>query len=310
MTKKYLPYYYSFNEKVLAAELISLKNNKITATINAAIRNNTFNYILSLVVRYLLHEKNLSPLIVRNCIRKYAVIISYMYICSCNNIDMKGIKNDKIKNIIDNMSVETLTSDINIKGLYGKLFNDEDYNKSLNRLMNKLKNQGKEKIKEDVYSLLRGEFNYFSPNTKLTIFSDNKSMRRFDLIVAEGLVMEEFTSFNIEFDYESFITNIDNKLENKNIRMAMIFVGYLIHHAIVTNNLNFKSKPYIIPNNKFVICCTDKDASINNTGLIFMSLTDKKNKIYEFDINKVEYFEFTYNQNKYQFTKTGIKMLT
>ena len=79
---KFLPYAHSFNEELLAKQLFVLKEPKVRSIVNYNIRNSSFVTIFTLVARYLLHILKQSPFKTRNYLRKYAVIISYLYLAS------------------------------------------------------------------------------------------------------------------------------------------------------------------------------------------------------------------------------------
>ena len=312
MEKQYLPYSFSFDEELLAYELFHLKENKIKSVINSQIRNKSFNLIFAYVSRYLLHVHRIEPVVVRQMLRKYAVIIAYMYLESSPSLNLKGIVNPKISNMISNMSVELLLKDIKIPGLFGRLYNDIEYHKNLKLLINKLNRQDKNK-EEDIYKLLRGEYNFFSPNTELIKFSKNESMKRFDLIVSEEMMNNEFEKFEFELEYDSFIRNIIPEGQKKlNVTFATIWTGYLIHSCIKSNDFTCSKIHDVINNNKFVLCSCDKRASIPNTHLMFMfdEVNGKNIERENIDLKKVSYFRFTYNGKKYDFTRSGIKLST
>ena len=96
---KYLPYAHSFNEELLARELFLLKEAKIKSIVSYNIRNHSIVTVLSLVSRYLLHIEKVSPQKVREYLRKYAVIICYLYLSSVNGITF-NFKSPALDNIL------------------------------------------------------------------------------------------------------------------------------------------------------------------------------------------------------------------
>ena len=207
----------------------------------------------------------------------------------------------ELENILENISVEILKKPLTSKNFLSDLYNDIEYNDALKKLKRKLIKVNQEAY-EKVNKLLRGEFNYFSKNTDLTIFEKYDDMRRFDMIVAENLLNTEFLSFNVDFD-EDFIHNILNekpKIPASKIRIAITYVWHLIHHAFINNDFRFEKEVNHFGYTSFQLYTAEKNASVNKTGIKFIIEKDVV-------LEEVEYFTFIYNGIKGEFTKSGIK---
>ena len=303
--EKSTPYEFSFDEKKLCYELFTLRNNKIRTVVKHKIIKETMGDIYDKVTKYLLHIENVNPIEVRQLLRKYTVLLSYIYLCSVENVNMEDICSKKvikeIEYILENISVEVMKKPLTSKNFLSDLYNDIDYNDALMKLKSKLI-----KVNQDAYEkvnkLLRGEFNYFSKNTDLAIFEKYNEMRRFDMIVAENLLNTDFFSFNVDFD-EDFIHNILNektKIPASKLRIAKTYVGHLIHYAFMNNDFRFEKKVEYLGYTLFQFCTAEKNASFNKIGVKFII---EKVVVLE----EVEYFTFTYNGIKGEFTKSGIK---
>jgi hypothetical protein len=296
---KYLPYEHSFNEELMAKELFSLSLPKVRSIVNYNIRNYSFVTVLSLVSRYLLHSEKLDAVTVRVLLRKYAVVISYMYLKSVKDLNFKYFESSELETILTNMVVSSLNRDIKDDGIFPNLFNDINYNKNLKALIKKVKLQAGEKISSAIYHLLRCEYNYFSKSTNVVSFIEYSDMKRFDMIVSEALLKKDFYSFSFSLDYEMFKENFTNdKPTNDQIRMSIIFVGYLIYDLFNKGNFKFKKEIDFILNKYFTLACLDKDAGINKMKLSFIK---KKANNIEIDWNEFRKFDFTYNNIKATF---------
>ena len=161
------------------------------------------------------------------------------------------------------------------------------------------------KVSSAIYKVLRGEFNYFSKNTNINLFIEYSDMKRFDMIVSEALLEPDFYSFSFEVDFLTFKKNfvVDNPT-NSQIRMAMIFVGYVIYDVFNNNNFNFQENIKFITNKMFVLTTLDKTASVNNMNLSFIKKDG--NNIY-IDWMELKEFNFIYNKIQGSFSYQTIK---
>ena len=289
---KYLPYSHSFNEELLAKELFTLSLPKVRSIVNYNIRNNSFVSIFSLVARYLLHIEKLPAVKVRELLRKYAVIISYLYLKSVKEVDFTQFESIALENAITNMSVKELSQEINGDSLFIDLYNDISFNKNLNKLCKKIKKISNGKVMDAIYRLLRGEYNYFSKSTNVNYFIEYPDMKRFDMIVSEALVHKDFYSFTFSLDFDMFKQNFTEKVSNDQIRMAIIFVGYLVYDLFNKENFKFKKDINYISNKYFVLATLDKTASIKNMKLNF--LKQEKKEIF-IDWSEFKKFNFSFN---------------
>ena len=105
-------------------------------------------------------------------------------------------------NILLDINTVALEGKLDEKSIFANLYNDIDYNSNLKTLLKKIKHDKKDKQEDDIYRVLRGEFNYFSPKTNVNYFTQYPDMRRFDMIVAEALLISSFYSFNFSVNIE------------------------------------------------------------------------------------------------------------
>ena len=301
---RYLPYAHSFNEELLAKELYMLKEAKVRSIINYNIRNSSFVTIFSLVSRYLLHIKKISAIETRNCLRKYAVILSYLYLSSAKG-PFELFRSIEIDEVITNIDSNILTFNVQQPGIFNELYNDINYYKNINQLIKKVKRYYNEKIAEAIYKVLRGEFNYFSKKTNIVSFVEYPDMKRFDMIVAEAMLNNTFYSFAFEVDYESFKENFINiNPTNDQIRMAITFVGYMVYDIFNKGNFNFQEEINFISNKMFVLSTLDKGVSVNNMNLNFIKKEGNQTVI---DWEDFKEFKFKYNDIEATFSYKKIQ---
>lgn len=290
---KFLPYAHSFNEELLAKQLFVLKEPKVKSIVNYNIRNSSFVTIFTLVARYLLHILKQSPIKTRNYLRKYAVIISYLYLSSSKSDAFEIFRSSELEEVIANINVDTLEHDLKEVNIFNNLYNDVDYYKNINQLLKKVRKYYNEKIAEALYKVLRGEFNYFSKKTNVVSFVEYPDMKRFDMIVAEALLKPLFYSFTFEVDYNAFKENFTNeKVTNDQIRMAIVFVGYMVYDIFMKDNFKFQNEIDYISNKMFILTTLDKGASVNNMNLSFLI---KEGSFIEIDWTDFKKFNFIYN---------------
>lgn len=305
---KYLPYAHSFNEELLARELFVLKEAKVKSIVSYNIRNHSFVTVLSLVSRYLLHIEKLSANKTREYLRKYAVIICYLYLSSVNGITF-NFKSPALDNILLDINTVALEGKLDEKSIFANLYNDIDYNSNLKALLKKIKHDKKDKQEDDIYRVLRGEFNYFSPKTNVNYFTQYPDMRRFDMIVAEALLIPSFYSFNFSVNIEEFKANfIDENPSDEQIRMAIIFVGYMVYDIFNNSNFKFKKDINYLQNKMFVLACLNKDVSENKMNLGFLYKDGGQVII---DWQELKEFHFIYNEIEatFKYKKIDYSML-
>ena len=142
-------------------------------------------------------------------------------------------------------------------------------------------------------------YNFFSKNTNVVSFVEYSKMKRFDMIISEALLKKDFYSFSFSLDYEMFKENFTNdKPTNDQIRMSIIFVGFLVYDLFEKGNFQFKKEVDFLSNKYFILACLDKDAGINKMNLSFIK---KKDDNVELDWNEFKKFDFTYNNIKATF---------
>ena len=305
---KYLPYEHAFNEELLAKELFALKENKVKSIVMYNIRNSSFVTIFSLVAKYLLHVEKISPEKTREYLRKYAVIISYLYLNSVSNITFQ-FKLIELENIIADINVSSLSGNLDDKGLFANLYNDVDFYKTLKQLIKKIKNDGKDKVADAIYKVLRGEFNYFSKRTNVTFFTEYPDMKRFDMIVSEALLDSKFNSFSFSVNFEEFKANFTTeKPTNDQIRMAITFIGYIVYDVFNNSNVNFIKEINYISNKMLVLATLNKDVSVNKMNLSFLS-KEKEQVIINWQ--ELSNFSFIYNgiEGTFNYKKIEYSML-
>ena len=118
-------------------------------------------------------------------------------------------------------------------------------------------------------------------------------MKRFDMIVAEALLKPSFYSFTFEVDYNAFKENFTNeKVTNDQIRMAIVFIGYMVYDIFEKGNFNFQTEIDYISNKMFILTTLDKGASVNNMNLSFLI---KEGSFIEIDWTDFKKFNFIYN---------------
>ena len=132
-------------------------------------------------------------------------------------------------------------------------------------------------------------------------------MKRFDMIVSEALLNNSFYSFSFEVDFEAFKQNfINSKVTNDQIRMSIIFVGYMIYDIFNKGNFKFKQEIDFISNKMFVLATLDKSVSVSNMNLCFVKkegtqiIIDWENfREFGFKYNGIE---ATFNYKKIQYS--------
>ena len=278
---KCLPYNYSFNEELLAKALFELNRKEVAAFVRARIeKDNTLNKVLELVVRYLLFIEKLTPVEVRELIVKYAVVICHMYINAKPALKNEGLKSEILdKMLVEGLTVEALRNTIvNDNDIFADLFNRESYikyNYAIKRLRTKLDDLDAKKMAEKVNNVLRADFDYFSRSTNLVVFNNCKSMKRFDMLIAEALLESDFFKFEFEItDIQELIDNLDESSNDRDIRNAYIYLGFLTHYAVIDRfDPNSVEPPILKP------ACMDKDVSKAGLGIVLDDILNLKRDI-------------------------------
>lgn len=295
---KCLPYDYSFNEELLAKALFELNRKEVAAFVRARIeKDNTLNRVLELVVRYLLFVEKLNPIEVRELVVRYAVVICHMYINAKPALKNEGLKSEALDKLVaEGLTVENLKNTI-VKDneIFADLFNRESYvkyNYAIKRLRTRLDDLGAKKMAEKVNSVLRADFDYFSRSTNLVVFNNCKAMKRFDMIISEALLENDFFKFEFEIVYiQELIDNLNESSNDRDIRNAYIYLGFVTHYAIA-DRFNPKGvEPSILKP-----ACMDKDVSKAGLGIVLDDMLNLKrnvtvrynNELYLIEPNRIE----------------------
>ena len=183
--EKSTPYEFSFDEKKLCYELFTLRNNKIRTVVKHKIIKETMGDIYDKVTKYLLHIENVNPIEVRQLLRKYSVLLSYIYLCSVENVNMEDICSKKvikeIEYILENISVEVMKKPLTSKNFLSDLYNDIDYNDALMKLKRKLikvNQDAYEKVNKLLIEAIDAEYVYNVKKNKRQRFLCRNALRR------------------------------------------------------------------------------------------------------------------------------------
>ena len=134
-------------------------------------------------------------------------------------------------------------------------------------------------------------------------------MKRFDMIIAEALLAPSFYSFTFSVNIEEFKANfIDLNPTNDQIRMAIIYIGYMVYDIFNNSNFNFKNEINYIQNKLFVLACLNKDVSENKMNLGFLYKDGGQVFI---DWQELKEFKFIYNdlEGTFKYKKIDYSML-
>ncbi len=278
---KCLPYDYSFNEVLLAKALFELNRKEVAAFVRARIeKDNTLNRVLELVIKYLLFIEKLNPVEVRELLVRYAVAICHMYINAKPALKNEGFKSEALdKMIFEGLTVEALRNTVvKDNGIFADLFNRESYikyNYAIKKLRTKLDDLDAKKMAEKVNSVLRADFDYFSRSTNLVVFNNCKSMKRFDMLIAEALLENNFFKFEFEIvDIQELIDNLDENSNDRDIRNAYIYLGFVTHYTVIDRFNPNSVEPSILKPS-----CMDKDVSKAKLGIVIDDMLNLKKDI-------------------------------
>lgn len=308
--QKCIPYDYSFNERLYCQKLFEFHDKEVVSFIRSQIFKNTYVGVIYSVIKYMLHGLGIQPVDVRRAISKYTVAIVYSYIMASKKIsDNSSYKTKELDDLLnDNISYDRLIN-LKIEGdsPFALLYNKNeigDYNTGVDALRIMLEQDKASSVNNDIYRVLRLDYDFFSTATNINIFDNYDHLRRFDMLISEAVLDNGFFNFDFSIDSDSFLgllSNLDSPNNDRNIRNSIIYIGYVVHKAIKSNiyigQVTNPVELYIFKN-----ATMDKDASSK-----FIKFVQKIDNTFVIDPRLIVPFVINYNGIMYLISKNGIE---
>ena len=284
---------YRCNEKETARlyfELFDYNNtNSLRKKIYYQVFTKDYNQMfITWLCRYLLHVKNLDPIIVKRIIRRHLIIFVYSWLKDERGYDNKIKEFDEfLSKPLSYREILNISVTSNLSPL-AKIFNDEkNYFEENGKIFNELKKElSKYKDKDQALKLInKSHVDFFINYSRDEMIDMEKfNIKQLDQIIAEQILNDNFYCFDIkinEENYEGYKNNIIFEESPTRIKekFPLIF-GILIDNLLKNNNyeLNNPIDPEIFKCFQFITFdknCTATSKKRLKIKFIFANLLDK-----------------------------------